>query len=112
MGRMRSKEHVYVITERGKRKIRRLVVKDKSADVLQVFDKHLLPNTEIMVDPGTENNHFKNIELIRILHEIPGPIHINYDNPTQNTQTVESSHSGIKMRLRLGRGLHRHHLQG
>ena len=74
---MVSKEHVYVITERGHRKIRRLVVKDKSSDVLQVFDKHLLPGTEIMVDPGTENNHFKNIELIRQLHEIPGPVHIN-----------------------------------
>ena len=102
---MMSKEHVYVITERGKRKIRRLVVKDKSADVLQVFDKHLLPNTEIMVDPGTENNHFKNIDLITQLHEIPGPIHINLDNRFQNTQTVESSHSGIKIQLRVGRGL-------
>ena len=111
LGRMMSKEHVYVITERGQRKIRRLVVKYKSADVLQVFDKHLLPNTEIMVDPGTKNNHFKNIDLITQLHEIPGPIHINLDNPFQNTQTVESSHSGIKMRLRIGRGLRRHHLQ-
>ena len=108
---MMSKEHLYVITERGQRKIRRLVVKDKTADVLQVFDKHLLPNTEIMVDPGTENNHFKNIDLITQLHEIPGPIHINFDNPFHNTQTVESSHSGIKMRLRIGRGLRRHHLQ-
>ena len=111
LGRMVSKEHVYVITERGKRKIRRLVVKDKTADVLQVFDKHILPDTEIMVDPGTENNHFKNIDLIRGLHEIPGPIHVNLEEPFKNTQTVESSHSGIKMRLRLGRGLHRHHLQ-
>ena len=66
---MISKEHVYVITERGQRKIRQLVVKDKSADVLQVFDKHLLPNTEIMVDPSTENNHFKNIDIITQLHE-------------------------------------------
>ena len=65
LGRMVCKEHVYVITERGHRKIRRLVVKDKSADVLQVFDKHILPDTEITVDPGTENNHFKNLELIR-----------------------------------------------
>ena len=108
---MVAKEHVYVITERGKRKIRRLVVKDKTVDVLQVFDRHLLPDTEIMVDPGTENNHFKNIDLIRELHEIKGPIHVNFDNPFENTQTVERSHSGIKMRLRLGRGLHRHHLQ-
>ena len=35
VGRMVSKEHVYVITERGSRKIRRLVVKDKTADVLR-----------------------------------------------------------------------------
>ena len=111
LGRMRSQEHFYVITERGQRKIRRLVVKDKTAEVLQVFDKHLLPNTEIMVDPGTENNHFKNIDLIRQLHAIPGTIHINLNNPFENTQTVESSHSGIKMKLRLGRGLCRHHLQ-
>ena len=108
---MRSKEHVYVITERGSRKIRRLVVKDKSADVLKVFDKHILPSTEIMVDPGMENNHFKNIDLIQQLHEIPGPIHVNIDNPFENTQTVESSHSGLKMRLRSGRGINRHHLQ-
>ena len=112
VGRMRSKEHVYVITQRASRKIRRIVVKDKTADVLSVFDKHLLPNTTIMVDPGTENNHFKNLELIRELHEIPGPIHVDTDNAFLNTQTVESSHSGIKMRLRLGRGLPRHNLQG
>ena len=43
-----------MITERGSRKIRRLVVKDKTADVLKIFDKHILPNTELMVDPGTE----------------------------------------------------------
>ena len=46
VGRMRSKEHVYVLTERGSRKIRRIVVKDKSADALAIFDKHLLPETE------------------------------------------------------------------
>ena len=56
VGRMVSKEHVYVITERGSRKIRRLVVKEKTADVLKIFDKHILPNTELMVDPGTEYN--------------------------------------------------------
>ena len=64
MGRMRSKEHVYVICERGSRKIRRLCVRDKSAEVLNVFNKHILPNSTICVDPGTENNHFKNLELI------------------------------------------------
>ena len=111
MGRMVSKEHVYVITERGSRKIRRLCVKDKSAQVLSIFNKHILPNSTICVDPGTENNHFKNLDLITALHQIPGPIHFNRENPFENTQTVESSHSGIKMRLRLGRGLRRHHLQ-
>ena len=112
VGRMRSKEHVYVITQRASRKIRRIVVKDKTADVLVVFDKHILPDTTIMVDPGTENNHFKNLELITELHEIPGPIHVDTDDAFRNTQTVESSHSGVKMRLRLGRGLPRHNLQG
>ena len=111
VGRMRSKEHVYVLTQRGARKIRRLVVKDKSAAVLSVFNKHLLPDTTIMVDPGTENNHFKNLHLIAQLHEIPGPIHVDTTNPFYNTQTVESSHPGIKMILRSGRGLPRHNLQ-
>ena len=111
VGRMRAKEHVYVITQRGSRKIRRIVVKDKTAVVLSVFDKHLLPDTTFMVDPGTENNHFKNLELITQLHEIPGPIHVNTDDSFRNTQTVESTHSGIKMRLRLGRGLPRQNLQ-
>ena len=45
VGRFHSKEHVYVCTERGSRKIRRIVVPDKSADVLAVFDPHILPNT-------------------------------------------------------------------
>ena len=111
MGRMVSKQHVYVITERGSRKIRRLCVKDKSAEVLRVFDKHILPNSTICVDPGTENNHFKNLDLIKALHEIPGPIHVDRNEPFKNTQKVESSHSGIKMRLRAGRGLYRHNLQ-
>ena len=88
-----------MITERGSRKIRRIVVKDKSVDVLAVFDKHLLPDTTIMVDPGTENNHFKNLEPMVQLREIPGPIHVDTTNPFCNTQTAESSHSGIKMRL-------------
>ena len=45
------------------------------------------------------------------MHKIPGPIHIDSHNPRLNTQSVESSHSGVKMRLRLGRGLRRHNLQ-
>ena len=53
-----------------------------------------------MVDPGTENNHFKNMELISQLHEIIGPIHVNRENTFLITQTVESRQSGIKMRLR------------
>ena len=52
VGRWHSKEHVYVCTERGSRKIRRLVVPDKSANVLSEFDKHLLPNTTMCVDAG------------------------------------------------------------
>lgn len=64
-----------------------------------------------MVDPGTENKLCKNMVLISQLHEIIVPIHVNRENTFLNTQTVESSQSGIKMRLRLGRGLHRHHLQ-
>ena len=84
VGRMVSKEHVYVITERGSRKIRRLVVKDKTADVLRISDKHIFPNTEVMVDPGTENNHFNNMELISQLHEIIGPIHVSRENTFLN----------------------------
>ena len=70
-----------------------------------------MPETTICCDPGTENNHFKNLDLITSLHSIPGHIHVYSENPFENTQTVETSHSGVKMRLRLGRGLHRHHLQ-
>ena len=35
VGRWHSKLHVYVITERGSKKIRRIVVRDKSATVLK-----------------------------------------------------------------------------
>ena len=56
-----------------------------------------------MVDPGTENNYFKNVHLIAQLHDIPGPIHVDTTNTFYNTQTVESSHPGINMRLRSGR---------
>ena len=104
VGRYRSKEHVYVCTERKSRKIRRLVVRDKSADVLSVFAKHLLPGTEMCVDSGTENTYFDNLQAIITLHKIPGPIHVDKTSVRNNTQTVESSHSGVKMRLRLGRG--------
>ena len=111
VGRWHSKEHVYVCTERGSRKIRRLVVPDKSANALSEFDKHLLPNTTMCVDAGTENTHFKNLQCVIDLSEVPGPIHVDKNDATKHTQTVESSHSGVKMRLRMGRGLHRHNLQ-
>ena len=75
------------------------------------FDKHFLPNTELHVDVGTENTHFDNLPAIVSLSKIPRPIHVDDKDNFRNTQTVESSHSGVKMRLRLGRGLHRHNLQ-
>ena len=111
VGRMHTKEHVYVCLERYSRKIRRIVVKDKSASSLSVFQKYILPQTEMCTDPGTENTFFGNLDSIIRLHQIPGPIHIDAIHPDRNTQSVERSHCGIKMRLRLGRGLHRHNLQ-
>ena len=111
VGRWHSKEHVYVITERGTRKIRRKVVQDKSATVLSVFDNHILHGTIFMCDPGKENEHFKSLSKIADVYEIPGPIHVDLSNRFKNTQTVEGSHAAPKMRLRLGRGLRRHNLQ-
>ena len=111
VGRMHSKEHVYVCTEPGSRKIRRIAVPDKSADALSVFDKHILRRTNMCVDEGTENTHFKELPNVTRLSEIPGPIHVDKDDPTKNTQTVEASHSSVKMRLRSGRGIKRHNLQ-
>ena len=111
VGRYHSKEHVYVCLERKSRKVRRIVVRDKSADVLSVFAKHLKPNTEMCVDPGTENTYFDTLPAVTILHKIPGPIHVDRDDPDKNTQSVERSHSGVKMRLRSGRGVFRHNLQ-
>ena len=111
VGRMHSKEHVYVCIERNSRKIRRIVVRDKSASSLNVFRKYILPETEMCTDPGTENTFFANLDSIIELHQIPGPIHVDAHNPERNTQSVKRSHCGIKMRLRLGRGLHRHNLQ-
>ena len=58
VGRYHSKEHVYVCLERGSRKIRRIVVRDKSADALSVFARYLKPGTEMHVDVGTENIFF------------------------------------------------------
>ena len=111
VGRWHTKEHVYVVVERGSRKIRRKVVSDKSATVLSVFDRHILPGTTFMCDPGKENEHFKSLAAISTVYEIPGPIHVDLGNKFRNTQTVEGSHSTPKMRLRLGRGLRRHNLQ-
>ena len=111
VGRWHSKEHAYVVVERGARKIRRKVVKDKSATVLSVFDKHILPGTTFMCDPGKENEHFKSLAAISTTYENPGPIHVDLGHRFRNTQTVEGSHATVKMRLRLGRGLRRHNLQ-
>ena len=111
VGRYHSKEHVYVCLERKSRKIRRIVVRDKSSDVLSVFAKHIKPNSEMCVDVGTENTYFDNLPAITALHKIPGPIHVDPDDPNKNTQAVERSHSSVKMRLRSGRGVFRHDLQ-
>ena len=111
VGRWHSKEHVYVVVERGSRKLRRKVVKDKLATVLSVFDKHILPDTTFMCDPGKENEHFKSLVASSTVYEIPGPIHVDLGHRFRNTQTVEGSHATVKMRLRLGRGLRRHNLQ-
>ena len=111
VGRYHSKEHIYVCLERDSRKIRRIVVRDKSADVLSVFARHLKPNTEMCVDSGTENTFFDNFPAVVTLHKIPGPIHVDPQDSRKNTQTVERSHSTVKMRLRSGRGVHRHNLQ-
>ena len=45
------------------------------------------------------------------MFKVPGPIHVDPTEPWTHTQTVEGSYSGLKMRLRLGRGLPRHNLQ-
>ena len=64
VGRYHSKQHVYVCLERKSRNVRRIVVRDKSSDVLSVFAKHLKPNTEMCVDPGTENVYFDNLPAV------------------------------------------------
>ena len=64
-----------------------------------------------MCDEGKENEHFKNMSAILDLYTIPGPIHVDLNDRHKHTQTVEGSHAGPKMRLRLGRGLRRHNLQ-
>ena len=77
VGRWHSKEHVYVVTERSSRKIRRRVVPNKSATVLSVFDEHILPGTIFMCDEGKENDHFKNLSSVVDIYTIPGPIHVD-----------------------------------
>ena len=96
VGRYHSKEHVYVCTERGSRKIRRHVVPDKTADALTCFDEHILPQTTMCVDEGGENTHFKKSPLVSTLNMITGPIHVDKNDRSLHTQTVESSHSGVK----------------
>ena len=102
---------MYVCAERGSRKTRRLVVKDKSADALHLCKKHILSYTERCVNAGKENTYFKTLDAIIDLHEIPGPIHVDPHDRRKHAQSVKRSHSTVKMRLRLGRGLHRHNLQ-
>ena len=55
VGRWHSKEHIYVVTERHSRKIRRRVVENKTATVLQVFERHIRKGTIMMADVGQEN---------------------------------------------------------
>ena len=57
VGRWHSQEHIYVVTERNSRKIRRILVNDKSAEVLNVFAKHILPGTIMMTDEGGGEIH-------------------------------------------------------
>ena len=83
IGRYHSKEHVYVCLERGSRKIRRVVVRDKSADALSVFAKHLKPNTEMCVDPGTENTYFENLTAIVEFIKSPAPFILIQTIPTR-----------------------------
>ena len=63
------------------------------------------------VDNRLENTFFKILSAIVKFHEIPGPVHVDPNDPSKHTQTVERSNSTIKMRLRLGRGLHLQNLQ-
>ena len=77
VGRWFSKEHVYVVTERSSRKIRRKVVPDKSASVLSVFDAHIVQGSIFMCDEGKENDHFKNLSSIVYIYTVPGPIHVH-----------------------------------
>ena len=63
------------------------------------------------VDFGTETAYFKRLPAVTSVTEIEGPIHVDKTDSTKHTQTVEGSHSGVKMSLRLGRGLPRHQFQ-
>ena len=102
---------MYVCLERKARKVRRIEAPDKSSVSLAVFDKHILPSTSMCVNVGKENSHFNDLPSVSQLTTIPGPIHIDKDDKTKHTQTVERSHISVKMRLRSGRGLPRHNLQ-
>ena len=64
-----------------------------------------------MTDEGTADTHFEMSNLVDSIFKISGPIHVNPQDPTKNTPTVESSHVGPKMRHRLSRGLPRHNIQ-
>ena len=65
VGRKHSKEHVYVVTERSARKIRRKVLQNKTAAVLDVFSIHICEGTVMMVDVGQENTYFDHSHLLK-----------------------------------------------
>ena len=90
VGRWHTKEHVYVCTERKARKIRRIVVRNKTAKALEVFDRYILPGTRLMCDEGGENAYFKKNPNIESIFEVPGPIHVNLACRLRKTLTMLS----------------------
>ena len=64
VGRCHSKQHIYVVTERSLRKIRRMVVENKTASVLEVFARHIREGSIMMVDVGQENTYFDQSDLV------------------------------------------------
>ena len=81
VGRWHCKEHIYVVTERGARKIRRKVVANKTAKVLEVFSSHIREGTLMMVDVGPENTFFDHSPLVERVFKVPGPIHVDPSEP-------------------------------
>ena len=81
VGRWHSKQHIYAITERGSRKIRRKVVENKTASVLEVFATRIREETVVMVDVGQENTYFDQSPLVEEVFKIPGPIRLDSIDP-------------------------------